>query len=171
MLRLMSMKSPSNMHASMYVVFYGMLVMMALGFYSCKQMDVFEKNISFPAHEWKTTDTAKGQFLITDTNAVYNVSIVLRHTDAYLYNNIWLQLGIQSPADTFSNFQKINLLLGNDANGWEGTGMNDIWVVRKKYTSCRFRHPGLYTFRLVQIMRDDPLLHVMSAGLRVEKNQ
>ena len=170
MLRLMSIKSSSEMVAPIYFVFNGLLIIMALGLYSCKQMDVFEKNISFSSHQWRSTDTAKGEFLITDTNAVYNVSIVLRHTDAYLYNNIWLQLGIQSTADTLPNFQKINLSLGDDANGWDGAGMNDIWVVRKKYTSCRFHHPGLYTFRLVQIMRDDPLLHVMSAGLRVEKN-
>ncbi len=164
-------KSYSTIPSFARQVALGLLGIMLLSLHACKQMDVYEKNTSFAHHEWKATDTAQGQFLITDTNAIYNVSIVLRHTDAYLYNNIWLQLGIQSPEDRQHNFQKINLTLGDDANGWEGTGMNDIWEVRKRYTSCRFKKPGLYTYSLFHIMRDEPLLHVMSAGLRVEKNQ
>ncbi len=67
-------------------------------------------------------------------------------------------------------FQKINLLLGNDANGWEGTGMNDIWEVRSLLNSepQRFLRTGTYNFSIAQIMRDNPLLHIMSVGLRIE---
>ncbi|MEI2748812.1 MAG: hypothetical protein V9E88_08650 [Ferruginibacter sp.] len=61
--------------------------------------------------------------------------------------------------------------MGEDANGWEGSGMNDIWEVRKPLNTQarRFKKKGQYYFKLVNIMRDDPLQHVMSAGLRVEK--
>lgn len=66
--------------------------------------------------------------------------------------------------------QKINLSLGDDANGWEGTGMNDIWEVRKLINSQpqRFKKNGKYEFRLYNIMRDDPLQHIMNAGLRIK---
>jgi gliding motility-associated lipoprotein GldH len=95
---------------------------------------------------------------------------VLRHTDAYIYNNIWLALGSQAPGDTM-RFQNINLELGNDAMGWEGTGMDDIFEIRKNITNgpIPFKKTGDYTFTIAQIMRENPLKHILNVGIRVEK--
>lgn len=137
---------------------------------SCRQIDVFEKNSVIPNYEWKSGFTITGNFLITDTVSAYNIYLVLRHTDAYPYNNIWLNIGLQAPGDSLYR-QKVDLRLGDDANGWEGTGMNDIWEVRKLLNGRpkRFKQAGNYFFSISQIMRDDPLPNIMSAGLRIEK--
>ena len=137
---------------------------------SCKQTDVFEKNTVIPKYEWQGSFTINGKFVITDTVSAYNIYLVLRHTDAYQYNNIWLNIGLQPPGDSL-HMQKVDLKLGDDANGWEGTGMNDIWEVRKLLNgqARRFKQAGNYNFSISQIMRDNPLLNVMSAGLRVER--
>ena len=142
----------------------------AIVFFSCRQINVFEKNTAIPDSSWQSNFSATGTFNIADTNASYNLYIVLRHTDAYKYNNLWLNVGLQSPGDTMY-YQKINLSLGNDANGWEGTGMNDIWEVRKLLNAepRRFKKNGEYFFSIVQVMRDNPLTGIMSAGFRVEK--
>ena len=34
-----------------------------------------------------------------------------------------------------------------------------------------FRKKGTYTFTISQIMREDPLEHVLNVGLRIEKKQ
>ena len=143
-----------------------------LFFISCKQIDVFEKNTVIPQYKWQQNFSAKGDFLITDTIAAYSIYLVLRHTDAYQYNNIWLNIGLQPPGDSL-HYQKVNLQLGDDANGWEGTGMNDIWEVRKLLNSepRRFKQPGKYSFTISQVMRDNPLLYIMSVGLRIEKKK
>ena len=137
---------------------------------SCTQIDIFEKNTTIPNNEWKQDFAATGDFLVADTISPYSIYLVLRHTDAYQYNNIWLNIGLQPPGDSM-HFQKVNLVLGDDANGWEGSGMNDIWEVRKLLNAepRRFRQPGKYSFKILQIMRDNPLPHIMSVGLRLEK--
>lgn len=139
--------------------------------HACKNIDVFEKNISIPNMLWQNSFNATGSFNITDTGSNYNVYIVLRHTDAYLYNNIWLNVGLQSPGDSALQFQKINLSLGNDAQGWNGVGMNDIWEVRILISGKPkpFIKAGVYNFSVGQLMRDNPLQHIISAGLRLEK--
>jgi gliding motility-associated lipoprotein GldH len=141
--------------------------------HACKNIDVFEKNIAIPNMQWQNTFNASGTFTITDTISTYNLYIVLRHTDAYLYNNIWLNAGLQAPGDSGMQFQKINLSLGNDATGWEGVGMNDIWEVRKLISGKpkRFINTGDYNFSIAHLMRDNPLQHIISAGLRLEKAQ
>jgi gliding motility-associated lipoprotein GldH len=136
----------------------------------CKTMDLYEKHIPIPGHEWKRETPLKGSFTISDTTSEYQLFLVLRHTDAYAYNNIWLNMGLQSPGDTMF-IQKLNLALGDDAQGWFGAGMNDIWEVRRPLTDRprKFVKPGTYNYSIAQIMRDNPLKQVMSAGIRVEK--
>ena len=79
---------------------------------------------------------------------------------------------MQPPGDTM-HVQKVNLSLGDDARGWYGSGMNDIWEVRKLlYKELpEINKLGKYSFTISQIMRDNPLLNFMSAGLRIEKKK
>lgn len=137
---------------------------------SCKQIEVYEKDSSIPNYEWKSSHIVKGSFNIADTVSSYNIYLVLRHNDAYKYNNIWLNVGLQAPGDSVI-YQKVNLPLGSDSQGWEGIGMNDIWEVRKALNTepVRFKKTGEYRFELSQIMRDNPLPNVMNAGLRIER--
>jgi gliding motility-associated lipoprotein GldH len=152
--------------------FFLLLITYCLLLNSCTQIDVFEKNTVIPKYEWQQSFTAKGDFTISDTTSAYSIYLVLRHTDAYQYNNIWLNIGLQPPGDSM-RIQKVNLVLGDDANGWEGTGTNDIWELRKLLNGAprRFKQAGKYSFSIAHIMRDNPLLHIMSVGLRIEKQK
>lgn len=136
---------------------------------SCTQTNVFEKNTVIPENKWESNFIVKGSFAIKDTTTSYSTYIVLRHIDAYKYNNIWLNLGIQAPGDTMK-YNKTNIELATDATGWLGTGMNDIWEIRQ-LEYLPYKKAGTYHYSISQIMRDEPLMGVMSAGFRVEKQQ
>ena len=136
---------------------------------SCTQLDVFEKDTTIPQYLWADTFKPAFNFDITDTTVQYKLFIVVRHTDAYRYDNLWLNIGSKFPGDTMS-YQKLELQLGNDATGWDGNGMDDIWEVRKPIARGAFR-AGKYTFSIGQIMREDPLPNIMSVGVRIEKVQ
>jgi len=131
---------------------------------------VFEKTTPIPDQKWFYNNRPIFTLTISDTAAAYNIYIVLRHTDAYSYNNLWLTVGLQAPGDTM-RFKNVNLILGNDLKGWEGAGMDDIFEVRKNITSgpTPFKKSGNYTFTLSQIMRENPLQHILNVGIRVEK--
>ncbi len=151
------------------VILLGCVISLTATISSCRQLDVFEKNTNIPGMSWSYNFNANGTFTITDTAAAYNVYLVLRHTDAYLYNNIWLNVGIQAPGDSM-NYSKVNLPLGNDATGWDGTGLNDIWEVRQVIVAGKSNFKkGNYQFNIAHIMRDNPLKNVMSVGLGIEK--
>ncbi len=137
---------------------------------SCIKIDQFEKTVKMPSREWFYNNTPAFTFHITDTNTLYNLYIVLRHTDAYNYNNIWLRLGTQFPGDSMK-FQNINLTLASDSKGWEGNGMDDIFEVRKNISRgpVSFKKPGDYTFSVSQIMRENPLENILNVGVRVER--
>lgn len=146
------------------------LSLCALLMASCQTTPVYEKNITLTDHVWRSGQVLTGEVQISDTAALYDVYLVLRHKDSYRYNNIWVDGVVVSPKDSFL-FRQTNLTLGNDQTGWEGSGMDDIWDVRKKINTLpvHFSHIGQYQFKLRHIMRDDPLKSIMSAGIRIER--
>lgn len=146
------------------------VVVAALCLTACAKIDVYEKNTTIPRYEWAYSFQPAFDFSITDTATLYNIFIVLRHTDAYRYNNLWLNVGTQLPGDSM-HYERLEMQLGNDAKGWYGTGMDDIWEMRKAISNgpVPLRKTGNYKFSLAQIMRENPLPNIMSVGIRVER--
>jgi gliding motility-associated lipoprotein GldH len=135
------------------------------------KINLFEKNVEIPHHDWKWDNKPSISFDITDTSAAYNVFITLRHTEAYEYRNIWLFVYTQQPGDTAFQKARIELPLQNAEGKWlSATGMDDIWEHRiKLFDKLQFRKAGTYRIQLEQNMRDNPLKHIMNAGIRIEK--
>jgi len=143
---------------------------------SCEPINVYEKSVPIPNQEWSSSFKPSFRFSITDTTALYDVELVLRHTNAYETNNIWLNISLKTPTDSFPPF-RVEKTLASNTDGWLGTGMDDIFEQRLSLNdelareSISFRTPGEYSFTLEQIMREDPLPNVLNVGIRVEKKQ
>lgn len=147
----------------LFTLIAGMLLITA-----CTHTDVFEKNVAIPGQEWSSGFKPEIDFDITDTVSEYNIYIVIRHSDAYRYNNIWLNIYTLVPGDSTYK-QRVDLRLATDSEGWLGSGMDDIYEHRILLTRTPLRKHGVYRFRLENIMREDPLQHILNAGVRVEK--
>jgi len=139
--------------------------------WSCNtSLDVFEQTVFFPKHEWDSKDQPNFSFEVKDTAARYQIYVVVRHEDAYHYKNLWLNITTQAPSEKPQS-QKVNLPLANNASGWLGKGMDDVFDHRIRITSAPIAlKKGLYHFTLQQIMREDPLPAMLNAGIRVEKS-
>jgi len=136
----------------------------------CATNDLFERTERFSRHEWSANQEPLLKFDISDTGSFYNIYIVIRHTDAYRYNNIWLNITTQSPDDTPPRTQLLDISLADNTRGWLGSGMDDIYERRARIIEAPIRlKKGTYTFKLQQAMREDPLGYILSAGIRVEK--
>ncbi len=137
----------------------------------CDNVGFYEKTAFFPSHEWDSKEQPAFMFTITDTVSLYNIYAVVRHEDAYRYNNIWLDITTQAPLDT-AKTQKVNLQLADNKKGWLAVGMDDIFDHRIKLTAAPIKlKSGNYTFTLKQLMREDPLTAMLNAGIRIEKTQ
>ena len=131
---------------------------------------VFEKNVPIEKQVWPASFVPDIAFDIQDTASLYNIFIVLRHTDAYNYNNLYLRAAVRMPGDAKPKTGDYDLILATNDKGWLGTAMDDIYESRLLIQPrTRFTATGVYHFAIQQLMREDPLQHVLSVGLRVEK--
>ena len=79
-----------------------------------------------------------------------------------------MNLTVKGPADVVT--VRREFVLGNNKKGWLGSGMDDIFEHRIAFNDKPAPlRKGKYTFTLQQDMREDPLDHILNAGIRVEK--
>jgi gliding motility-associated lipoprotein GldH len=165
--RQLFLHKPSGLKQLLFAVLTSSLL-----FAACQKIDLYEKVAPIPDHSWQSTHRPSFTFTITDTTAAYQIYVLLRHNNQYNYNNLWVNLHTKSPDGTVSKAQ-YELPLATAEKGWLGTGMDDLYEHRIALTPINqnfyFKKAGEYTFTLEQIMREDPLEHVLNVGLRIEK--
>ncbi|HYM93681.1 MAG TPA: gliding motility lipoprotein GldH [Chitinophagaceae bacterium] len=148
--------------------FYCLLITACL--YSCTTIDLYEKDVSIPGHQWSSSFKPSFTFTIKDTTKPYQFFLVLRHTEKYKYTNIYINLYVKAPvSDSVQKIQRSLTLATTD--GWLGKGMDDIYEHRIALGDAQTLKAGTYQFTLEQIMRDDPLENILNVGLRIEKKE
>lgn len=148
------------------------LLIAAVSFFlvSCNQTGLFEKVVVIPKHQWETSFQPTFSFEITDTASKYQVYLIVRHNDAYEYNNLWVRLHSMLPGDSTWRSERFEIPLASQ-DKWLGSGMDDIFDHRVLLyrDPVKFSKPGPYQIRIEQHMRVNPLEHMFNVGLRIEK--
>lgn len=140
-------------------------------FTACTTIDLYEKAVTIPGHQWSSSFKPSFEFTIKDTSAPYRLFLILRHNEKYNFNNLFVNVYVKGPGqDTTQKIQQ-DLVLATNDKGWLASGMDDIYEHRIQLGSDQSLRAGNYTFTIEQIMREDPLENVLNVGLRIEKKQ
>ena len=139
-------------------------------FAGCKETGLYEKVYFMRANAWSAQEQPLFEFEVKDTSARYQLYFLIRHTDAYEYNNVWISLKSQLPGDSIIRKDRFDIPLANQ-NKWLGSGMDDIFDHRVLLYKepVKFSKTGLYKVNIGHEMRVEPLEHVFNVGLRIEK--
>ena len=160
---------PKNIARSLLNFFYVLLAASSLQLAaSCTTVDLYEKSVVIPNHAWQSSFKPSFTFTITDTTKRYQIYLVLRHTEKYNFNNIYIKLRIQKEGGRSAE-STWDVSLADQDKGWKASAMDDIYEHRAEIGVPVKYKKGTYTFTLEQIMREDPLKHVLNAGIRIEK--
>jgi gliding motility-associated lipoprotein GldH len=140
---------------------------------SCRPAPQYQEHYNIPNGQWASAFQPQFKFRVTDTAAAYQLFLLIRHTEAYPFSNIWINLDSKGPADSTFKKLRVEVPLAATNGQWLGRGMGEIWEQRVAINSLQmpafFPHKGLYTIRMAQDMRRDPLPEVLTIGLRLEK--
>lgn len=138
-------------------------------FASCTTLDVYERTNIIKNQSWLSNDTCTVNFNIVDTNSLYNFYFVCRHLHQYPYKNIYLQIQVNQPDTSFLLTREFQFA---DNSKWLGTSFDDIIEHRLLFNNQASKlKKGNYTFKINQIMREDPLPYILNAGIRIEKSK
>ena len=144
-------------------------ILLILCFVSCDENRVYEKNMDFKSQQWPSMDTLSFTAHIEDETPL-NLYVNVRHRFNYNWRNLWINLGITFPNDSLYE-TAINIQLSQPDGQWFGDCNGDVCLLKyplSNYSNYAFADTGFYTFHLNHEMREDPLLEIMSAGIRIE---
>lgn len=140
---------------------------------SCLQSPYYQKEYALKGNAWDYDNELTFKFNISDTNALYNLHFLIRHTDAYPYSNIWLVVHTKRPGDTVFERTRLEVPLAEPNGKWLGRGMGEIWEQRMPISrdgdTKMLREEGIWEIKLTQNMRINPLPEILQAGIRIEK--
>ncbi len=146
------------------------IIILALFFSACSETGLYEKVYFMEGNAWSANQQPAFVFEVKDTVSSYQVYFLIRHGDAYEFNNVWIRLNSKLPGDSVVRKDRFDIPLANQ-NKWLGSGMDDIFDHRVLLyrEPVRFRKTGQYTISIGHDMRVEPLDHVYNVGLRIEK--
>jgi len=140
----------------------------------CTREVVSSAQKDLPERGWAMTDTAMLTLQVKDTAQAYDLALILRHTDNYAYQNLWLFLEYADSLSPVSGKDTIQAILADDHGRWLGTRAGRYYdgfvFVRRDLHFCA---PGTYTYHLVHGMRDSVICGIADVGLelRVKSNK
>ncbi len=144
------------------------LILVALGIISCSRQLVYNEFSQLDPDGWSADSSSVFQINMEDTSGVYDLTLHIRHTSAYPYQNLWLFVEQLSP-DSQLVRDTISCVLADHAGKWLGTGSGSVYLfsvpLKKQYN---FGKQGVYQYTVVHGMRDEILNGIQAVGLKLE---
>ncbi len=136
---------------------------------ACDKQRIVDENKTIEGDAWYYKNLLPFDVLINDTNKYYNLYVNLRVDADYKYSNIFLMLH-KTDADKNKSKERIEFALADETGQWMGNGLGDVYDYQlPTYEKIKFHQIGNYHYELEQNMRDDTLMHIKSAGIRIEE--
>lgn len=144
------------------------LVVTVYGAISCSRQPVYNEFKQVDPDGWSADSSSVFQVNMEDTSGTYNLTLHIRHTSAYPYQNLWLFVEQLSP-DSQLVRDTISCILADHAGKWLGTGTGSVYLfsapLKKQYS---FGQQGIYRYTVVHGMRDEILSGIQAVGLKLE---
>jgi gliding motility-associated lipoprotein GldH len=145
------------------------LVLVVLG--SCDKSRIYEQNIDLPDTKWEENKELSFDFEVPDHRQMYNVLYNVRYSMDYPFYNLYVKYYLLDSTGKELNqkLQGMDLLDPKTGRPF-GKGVGGVYDYRiLALPNHIFPYSGKYTMKVKQYMRQNPLPHIYSFGLRVEK--
>lgn len=151
--------------------FYLLLLLVVAAMFGCDTNAVYKEYTDIDEGKWAVKDAPSFTFEIKDTTVPYNIYYNLRNSLSYDYYNLYLTRYLRDESGKELESRLDELILMDPKTGKPtGEGIGDLFdhkfLMKRNY---RFPKAGKYTMQIKQYMRQDPLLHIESVGITVEK--
>ncbi len=136
---------------------------------SCNNDIIFTDQRTLPETGWNKDSVLTFKVQITDTAALYNLMLDVRHTTGYPYQNLWLFANYTRPDKSLKR-DSVNYFLADDAGKWLGKGFGGMRQMNAFITpNVKFTQKGEYVFTIQHAMRDTTLRGVRNIELEITK--
>lgn len=146
-----------------------LLLLFVIALYGCGEKPLFEKVYSFEDRVWTLDQKPEFSLEVTDTTALYDISLTLRTTTDYKFNNLWVFLKTTLP-DGQSERLPFQIRISNEDGSWIGNKTGSVVETSLDFPARKLPVKGKYSFIVEQAVTQSQIDEVLDIGLRVNKN-
>mgnify|MGYP002365942457 CR=1 FL=1 len=153
------------------IIYLLMLLFSALLFQSCHSGQLYKRYIAIPDGVWNRGDRIR---FVADIEgkmpAEVNVTLLVRYTDIYEYNNLQITMHLSSPEKVLLEEKNYDLPMKLPEGGNAGKGLGDIWDIKLPLLQ-QYQLPvsGNYTVEIEHTMPVEELPFITELGLLIEQ--
>jgi len=135
---------------------------------SCGPNEYYYSSVGIPEKGWHKDTVAVFKSDISQLDKSCHVLLEVQNNEEYVYSNIWFFLDVISPSG-YVQRDTINCILANDQGEWLGDSnwSNGYKSLHPYKLNIRFPKEGLYTYYVVQGMRDTVLIGIDEVGVKI----
>jgi gliding motility-associated lipoprotein GldH len=130
---------------------------------------VFMECKELPTEGWHKDSLCVFEVPITETDATYQMQLIIRNDGGYPNQNLWLFVDQIQP-DKSCTRDTVQFFLADNFGRWTGSGVGSIfenvWIYRDH---VKYKEAGTYKIRVAQGMRYDMLEGICDVGVKVIK--
>lgn len=148
-----------------------LLLASIVGLTGCMQSQQYQKQAAIPSGQWSSAFQPEFTIDVIDSQAKYDIYVLLRNDNSYSISNLWIKLYVLPPgAESYKIYDRIELSLADASGKWLGRKFGDFWELKTPIVlsdTTMFNKPGTYNIKFEQIMRTDPLVGIHNIGLNI----
>jgi gliding motility-associated lipoprotein GldH len=137
---------------------------------SCGDTPLYIKSFSFEKNQWKEDVKPIFTVNIPDNTKYYLVTLTLRTTTDYPYNNFWFFMHAKSPNGEQES-SPIEVKVANAQGAWLGEKSGSVVEHTLQFKPKRFDVRGKYTFTLEQRITDRTAKEITDVSLSVTEQK
>lgn len=148
------------------LIFLTFAVVVALT--SCGPKECYYSSVEIPEKGWHKDTVAVFRSDVSQLNKSCHVLLEVQNNNEYPYSNIWFFLDVVSPSG-YVQCDTIDCILANDQGDWIGkSNWSEGYKSLHPYKlNVSFPKKGLYTYYVVQGMRDTVLRGIDRVGVKI----
>jgi gliding motility-associated lipoprotein GldH len=149
-----------------YIYFSLLIILICL---SCKNREAYYNFYELKDSEWSKLDTLYFDIdsAAIQLNTPYDICIELVNNSDYPYQNIWLYFQDNFERNSFVKVEK-QYELADPLGKWYGSGFGSLYELSLDYKKrISFSEKRNYQLKVVQGMRDEPLVGIEKIGVRL----
>jgi gliding motility-associated lipoprotein GldH len=137
---------------------------------SCGESPLYTKSFSFKNNEWKQEVKPVFRVNVPDTTTYYNITITLRTTTDYAFNNLWFFLHSKTPHGQTGR-EPIELQVANPDGSWTGEKSGTIVTTKASFNHRKFPQKGWYTFTFEQGITEETAKEITDISYTVVRDE
>lgn len=140
-------------------------------FAACQSNIVYHSYRPVPLEGWAKSDTLVYALPASVPTGEYEVEIGIRYGEAYPYRDLWLEVSHNTQDTLHYATDTVHFFLADESGNKTGNSPGGLYQCVLPYQSgLPVRQEGsTRTFRIVQIMKDNPLKGISDIGIQISK--